>query len=143
MWFKRALGGDKHCPWWQGSCLIQTVLGNHSYQVQTSPVHRRSCHADYLKKYYTPLVGKPWPLFYTKVDSATKNEDPDTWELEKPIAHRTRNGCLEFKARWRSFETRHDTWEPASSFLPNYGEPCSPYLCKHNLQLDAAANLGA
>ena len=33
VWVKRAPGGDKHCPWWQGPCLIQKVLGNHSYQV--------------------------------------------------------------------------------------------------------------
>ena len=98
---------------------------------------------DYLKKYYAPLVGKSWPLFYTKVDSAANNEDPDTWELEKPIAHRTRNGRLEFKAGWRGFGPPHDSWEPASSFLPNYSEPWLAYLGKHNLQGDATKNLGA
>ena len=110
MWVKRAPAGDKPCHWWQGPCLIQKVLGNHSYQVQTSPVHNRNWHAEHLKKYYSPLVGKPWPLFYTKVDSATNDEDPDTWELEKHIAHRTCNGRLEFKARWRGFGPRLDTW---------------------------------
>ena len=106
-------------------------------------MHSRKCHAEYLKRYYSPLIGKPWPLFYTKVDSSTNEKDPDTWELEKPIAHRTRNGRLEFKARWRVFGPRHATWEPASSFLPNYNEPWLAYLRKHNLQLDTAANLGA
>ena len=103
VWFKRAPGGDKHCPSWQGPCLIQKVLGNHSYQAQTSPLHSRNCHADFLKKYYPPLTGKHWPLFYTKVDSVTNEEEPDTWGLEKPIAHRTRNCRLELKARWRGF----------------------------------------
>ena len=143
VWVKHAPDRDKHCPCWQGPCLIQKVLGIHSYQVQTSPVHSRNCHADYPKKYYAPLVGKPWPLFYTKVDSATNDEDPGTWEFEKPIAHRTRNSRLEFKARWRGFGPRHDTWEPASSFLPNYNELWLAYLRKHNLQVAAPANLGA
>ena len=51
VWVKRAPGEDKHCPWWQGPCLIQKFLGNHSYQVQTSPMHSRKCHADSLNKY--------------------------------------------------------------------------------------------
>ena len=91
--------------------------------MQTSPVHSRNCHADYFKKYYAPLIGEPWSLFYTKVDSAANDEEPDTWELENPIAHRTRNRCLEFKAGWHGLGPRHDTWEPASSFLRNYNEP--------------------
>ena len=62
--------------------------------------------------------------------------------MEKPVAHGTCNGRLDFKSRWRSFGSRHDTWEAASSFLPNYNEPWLAYPRKHKLQVDADANLG-
>ena len=65
----------------------------------------------------------------------------DEWICEKivgfrPQDPRKKDGVPQWKAHWEGFSKAHDSWEPASSFLPNF-HPGWVELCRaKNISLD-------
>ena len=62
--------------------MITAVEGPTSYEFQVLEGQHRSCAADQLRPYYSPLVGEAWPLFYTRHDVACNPAKPDDWICE-------------------------------------------------------------
>ena len=141
-WVRRPKGGDKHKTLWLGPCKVQKVEGKNSYQVQVSENHSRSVHRDQMRAYFSPLQGKPWPLYFSSSDKQAVDDEEPTYEVDKIIKHRTHHGRLEFRVRWKNFGPRFDTWESSHTFLPHYNEPWAQYVKERNLEVDVRKHLG-
>ena len=60
-------------------------------------------------------LNKSYPLSRLKVVVQAKDENT-TFEVEKIIDHRTRNGKIEYFVKWKSFSDDENTWEPETHF---------------------------
>ena len=67
-WDKKTPSAPKEQPRFHGPCKIVAVEGPAIYRVEVGQGSHRLCAADWLKRYYAPLIGRPWPLHYTKHD---------------------------------------------------------------------------
>ena len=122
-------GASKLNTLWEGPCEVIKNLGPHSVMVQTGPSKQSEFHIDQLKLFLPDVLGRPTPLFYkarTRAPGESVLEDEDTWEVDKILEHKVEpNGSVLFKARWKGFGPKHDSWEPPSSFFPGL---CVPFV---------------
>ena len=73
---------------------------------------------------------------------------PDDWICEKISGYRKqdpqkKDGVPQWKAQWQGFSRAHDSWEPATSFLPNYHPDWAKYIQDHKISLDLRTCLPA
>ena len=81
------------------------------------------------------------PLYFTKGLMSGRRED-DEWEVEEVVKHRrTRDGRLEFLVKWQGVDAAENTWEPPSSFLPQYCKPWATYCRAQKLPINLLDHL--
>ena len=140
-WVLKPPSSEKEQAIYHGPCEIARVDGPTSYHVRIGEGHARDCSVEQLKPYYPPLIGKPWPLYYTRHDLGANPADPDEWVSDKIIAHRKqdpskKDGIPQWKTTWVGFPKSHATWEPASSFLPTFNSDWVAYNKKNAVEMD-------
>ena len=84
-WVEKPPSSPKEQPRFHGPCKIVAVEGPATYKVAVGPGSHRLCAADQLRRYYAPLIGRPWPLHYTKHDRTTDPSNPDEWICDKIV----------------------------------------------------------
>lgn len=53
-------------------------------------------------------------------------DDSPTYNVDKIIGHRIKNGVMTYKVHWEGFTSKHDSFEPPDMFLN--ATPVSAYL---------------
>ena len=119
-------------PWFHSR--VVAIEGPMTYKIEVRVGSYRLCAADQLRRYYAPLVARAWPMHYTRHKS-------DEWICDKIVGFRPqdpkkKDGIPQWKAHWQGFPKSHDSWEPASSFLPNFHPGWVEYCRGRNISLD-------
>ena len=139
----RPLGVEKTLSWWIGPCQVLKRLSAHTYEVQVGESKVRDVHVSQVKRYYPPLEGPSWDLFYTNKDAPTDPALEGDYLVERVVRHRkNKEGALEFLVRWAGYGSEEDTWEPVSSFLPSFSQPWADYCRRLKLHVDVLNHLG-
>ena len=104
---------------------LVAIEGPAIYKVEVGPGAHRLCAADQLRRYYAPLISRPWPLHYTIHDRSTNPSNPDECICEKIVAFgpqdlKKKDRFTKWKLQWQGHSKSHDTCEPATSFGTNF-----------------------
>ena len=87
---------------------------------------------DRLKREIPFPKGRATPLFWTSKFPSDRVIEGGKYELEQILeAHRDEKGKLNFLCEWRGFDSSHNNWEPAHSFVPGYTKGFIDFLKKH------------
>lgn len=101
--------------------------------MEIAPGNFQQAHRDQLRKHFDDVyAGKPFPLHYfsgkaPEVEPVLKDREYIV-DDDGILAHRIRNGVLEFKVKWRGYE--EPDWQPVEN-LQN--DALSNYMTKNNL----------
>ena len=80
----------------------------------TLPHGIEDVHVDRLKLYLPKLQGNATTLHYFQPQQAVPEDD--TYVVEQILGHRVRHGKLQWRVRWKGYDSSHDSWEPTSCF---------------------------
>ena len=67
-WVEKPPSAPKEQPRFHGPCRVVAIEGPTTYKTEVGEGSYRLCAADQLRRYYAPLVGRAWPLHYTRHD---------------------------------------------------------------------------
>ena len=111
-------------------------IAEDSYRIKLGPGQFRERHEGQLPVCEPDVHRKHVSLDYTahEADSDDDYAEQDDYTNAKILAQRPSApapGGVEFKVPWRGYGPSHDTWDPASSFVPRMKTPFMEYVRKH------------
>ena len=87
---------------------------------------------DRLKREIASPKERVKPLFWTSKSLSDRVIEGGKYELKKILeAQRDEKGEWKFLCEWRGFDSSHDNWEPAHSFVHGYTKGFFDFLKKH------------
>ena len=132
----RKKGMAKMDTWWMGPCTVEQRLGATTYMIKTGPNSQREVHASQLRPHHADAMGCSWPLYHTS-SLEDRQVEVDEFDVERVVSHKlSKSGDLLFLVKWEGCPDEENTWESATSFLPQYCRPWVDYCKKHNLKVD-------
>ena len=125
---------------WFTPGVVVCRIGEDTYRIIVGHGQFRERKESQLRVREPDLRGQHVSLDYTahEADSDDDYAEQDDYTVEKIVAQRlnaSAPGGLEFKVRWRGYGPSHDTWEPASLFVPRINTPFMHYIRKHKTKL--------
>ena len=149
-WIRRQGRKSKLEAFWHRPFAVGQRVGKSTWRVDCGG-HVQTFHQSQMAEHHEPLVGKPWPINYTKTRALDDDEDhlaPDEWEVQEVLRHRQMGGKWQFLTWWKGFSKEDANWEPASSFLPRFNVDWAAYCRRHKINFTImehlkASNLGS
>ena len=87
---------------------------------------------DRLKREIPSPKDRVKPLFWTAKHLSDRVIEGGKYELKRIVeARRDAKGEWEFLCEWRGFDSSHNNWEPAQSFVHGYTKGFIDFLKKH------------
>ena len=115
VWVRNHHGSTKLDPLWTGPCEILARVGATGRYKVALPHGPEDVHLERLKLYLPMIDGKKLTLHYFRPHRELPEDDFHI--VEKIVSHRRRNGILQWRVRWKGYDSSFDTWEPAASFV--------------------------
>ena len=129
--------------------MVRRRLGDATVQVQTGPSQFKVRHQTQLRAREPDLKGKHVSFDYCAHEADEEDDEyveSDEHIVEKILSHRSNPrvpGGIEFRVKWRGFGKAHDSWEPASAFVPRMNTVWKEYLSQKGVNLQAKDLLAA
>ena len=123
---------DKLLPLWEGPFAVTARLGENRWRIREYVNREIEVSSDRLKGEIPSPKGRVKPLFWTSKFSLHRVIEGRKYKLKKILeAQRDEKGEWKFLCEWRGFDSSHNNWEPAHSFVHGYTNGFIHFLKKH------------
>ena len=125
-------GDDKLLPLWEGPFAVTARLGENRWRIRVDVSREIDVSGDRLKREIPSPKDRVKPLFWTAKHLSDRVIEGGKYELKRIVeARRDAKGEWEFLCEWRGFDSSHNNWEPAQSFVHGYTKGFIDFLKKH------------
>ena len=125
-------GDDKLLPLWEGPLAVTAHLGENRWKICVDVNREIEVSGDRLKREVPSPKGRVKPLFWTPKILPDRVIEGGKYELKKILgSQRDEEGEWNFLCEWRGFDSSHQNWEPAHSFVRGYTKGLIDFLKKH------------
>ena len=136
VWFRKSEttldGDDKLLPLWEGPFAVTAHLGENRWRIRVDVSREMDVSGDRLKREIPSPKDRVKPLFWTSKILSDRVIEGGKYELKRIWeARRDAKGEWEFLCEWRGFDSSHNNWEPAQSFVHGYTKGFIDFLKKH------------
>ena len=125
-------GDDKLLPLWEGPFAVTARLGENRWRIRVDVSREIEVSGDRLKREIPSPKDRVKPVFWTSKFLSDRVIEGGKYELKRILeARRDEKGEWEFLCEWRGFDSSHNNWEPAHSFVHGYSKGFIDFLKKH------------
>ena len=117
---------------WEGPFAVTARLGENRWRIRVDVSREIDVSGDRLKREIPSPKDRVKPLFWTAKHLSDRVIEGGKYELKRIVeARRDAKGEWEFLCEWRGFDSSHNNWEPAQSFVHGYTKGFIDFLKKH------------
>ena len=114
-------GDDKLPPLWEGRFQVTARLGENSWRLRVDVNREIEVSGNLLKPEIPSPKNRVKPLYWTFKLLPDWGSERGKYDLERVLeAHRNEQGDWKFLGKWKGFDSSHNNWEPAHSFVHGY-----------------------